>query len=124
MKHITKEILLTATLILGANPVFAGPGHDHSHADGHSHSHSRTEVDVLNVKNTAQFQLKRYVLDKKLERSWYDLPVDTIEKKEFNAKTEWVITFHNPKEQDTKKQKLHIFIDLYGEITGANFTGE
>jgi len=124
MKYITKEVLLAFTLIMGVSPVFAGPGHDHSHADGHSHSHSRTEVDELNVKNTAQFKLKRYVIDKKLERSWYDLPIDTIEKKEFNSKLEWVVTFYNPKEQDAKKQKLHIFVNLYGEITGANFTGQ
>ena len=124
MKYITKEMLLTATLILGVNPVFAGPGHDHSHGEGHSHSHARTEVDELNVKNSAKFQVKRHVLDKKLDRSWYDLPVDMIEKKEFNSKLEWVVTFYNPKEQDTKKQRLHIFVNLYGEITGSNFTGE
>ncbi len=112
-------------MLSGVNTLTAGSGHSHTHGDGqsHSHAHSKIESDKTTIRNTARFQVKRYVIDKKLDRSWYNLKPKSIEKKKINSKDEWVVVFYNEIEENPKKQTLYIFVDIYGEFTGANFTG-
>ncbi len=125
MKRNIQKAISVVLMLSGANTLTAGSGHSHTHGDGHSHSHahSKTESDKVNIKNTAQFQVKRYVINKKLDRSWYNLKPKSMEKKKINSKDEWVVTFYNVTEKNSEKQTLYIFIDVYGEFTGANFTG-
>jgi hypothetical protein len=59
-----------------------------------------------------------------LDASWSPIQPAEIQKKNFQGRLEWVVTFNNPAEKDVTKQKLYVFLSLYGEITGANFKGE
>lgn len=120
MKKIITKAAFAAILAFGANPLYAGPGHDHDH--GHNHSH--TKVNEAQAKKIAIKELKRYVAAGKLDMSWKDVPVKSVEQKIFHSMPEWVFTFNNPQEPKQEQHNLYIFINQYGEMTGANFTGE
>lgn len=113
-----KDILIAVAVILGTHTII------YAHGSSKDHTHHKSELHKASIKNIARLQVKRFVLAKKLERSWNSVTVDKMEKKLFNGKEEWVITFNNTKEADPAKQMLYIFVDIYGEYTGANFTGE
>ena len=59
-----------------------------------------------------------------LDATWSQVQPAEIQKKTFDSRPEWVVTFNNPAEKDKAKQKLYIFLSLYGEVTGANFKGK
>ena len=45
-------------------------------------------------------------------------------KKKFHHSMEWVVSFKNEKITDKTKQTLYIFVNMHGEITGANYSGQ
>jgi hypothetical protein len=120
MKKIITKAVFSSILAFGANPLYAGPGHDHDH--GHSHSH--TKVNEAQAKKIAEQQLNHYVLDGKLDKSWKDVPVKSVKQQTYQGSLEWAFTFNNPNEPKQEQHNLYIFINQYGEMTGANFSGE
>lgn len=119
MKKLIKTSLMTALLACSFNPLYASGSHDHG-----GHSHAQKEVTKEYAQNIATKEIKRLVQHDKLDSSWTNSPVSNMEKKKFNNTTEWVISYKNNKIQDVKKQNLYVFINLYGEITGVNHSGE
>ncbi|MFA7353251.1 MAG: DUF6488 family protein [Sulfurimonadaceae bacterium] len=118
MKKIITKVAVAAILTLGVNPLFAGAGHDHSH------SSSKTKINEAKAKEIALKEMRRYVLKGKLEKSWEGAPVNSAKQQVYKSVPEWVVTFKNQKEPNQKQQNLYVFVSQYGEITGANFTGE
>ena len=113
-----KAILLGFTLGLFSITAIAGSGHSH----GHGHSHS--PVNQVAAKEKATQIIASFVKKKTIGKSWSSIPAKTAEKKTFNDKQEWVVSFINEKVTDTKKRKLYIFLTLSGEYIAANYTGK
>ena len=124
MKNIITKTALAAILTLGLNPLYAGAGHSHEHGDDHGHSHAKTKINKIKATEIAQIIVKNYAIDGKLEKSWINVTVDSVREQTYKSMPEWVFTFKNPKESNSKHQSLYIFINEYGEMTGANFTGQ
>jgi Family of unknown function (DUF6488) len=111
-------LLLSFTLGLFSMMAIAGGGHDH----GHGHSHS--QVDQTTAIAKANKIIASFVTQKKLNKSWAPISANSAEKKTFNGKQEWVVTFVNEKVTDAKKRKLYVFLTLNGDYVAANYTGE
>lgn len=62
----------------------------------------------------------------KLDKSWRKASVKKAEKQTFGETEhlEWVIIFYNKSEPNPEHHSLYFFLSLYGEVVGANFTGE
>lgn len=118
MKKIITKVAVATILTLGVNPLFAGAGHDHGH------SHSTVKINEAKAKEIAIRVVKNYTLDGKLDKSWENVPIDTIKKQTYQSAPEWAVTFKNQKEPNPKQQNLYVFVNQYGEMTGANFTGQ
>ena len=97
---------------------YAGDGHSH----GHGHTHAAPEMDVKKAQETGQFHVNRLVKSQKIDASWSNATLDKAERKKFDKKTEWVVTFNNDK--GVKGKKLYIFLELNGKFVAANFTGK
>ena len=48
------------------------------------------------------------------------MPISKIEK---SNSDDWVVSFNNLKIKKKRKQNLYIFVGIYGDIKGANYTG-
>lgn len=120
MKILIKATLLTLTL--GLTTLYA-----HGSSTGSSHSHISpvlNEVSKATVKKTAQQEVKRLAVGKKIDNSWLFIPVSKMNKQQFAKSYEWVVSFKNSEIKERAKQTLYIFIDLQGKVTGANYTGK
>ena len=122
MKKLLKITLITAALALAFNPLYGGAGHDHKHGGGHSHSQDIASKEA--IQDVAFKQVLKYVELSKIDKSWAEAKVKNITKKVFNKQTEWVLSFENLKIKDKEKQIIYVFIDLYGDVIAANFTGK
>ncbi len=120
MKKIITKVAVAAILTLGVNPLYAGAGHDHEHG----HSHAQEKISEAKAKEIATKEMRRYVLKGKLEKSWESVPVNSAKQQVFKSVPEWVVAFKNQNETNPEHQNLYIFVNQYGEITGANFTGK
>ena len=96
----------------------AGSGHSH----GHGHSHEPVNQSTANAK--AAKIVKNFIKQNTIDKSWASASLSSSEKKLFNGKQEWVVTFDNNKMADTKKRKLYIFLTLSGNYIAANYTGK
>ena len=113
-----KTLLLGFTLGLFSIMAVAGGGHDH----GHGHSHSPVNQATANSKATKI--IASFIKQKTLDKSWASTTVSSSEKKSFNGKEEWVVSFVNEKADDTEKRKLYVFLTLSGDYVAANYTGK
>ncbi|MDH5181017.1 MAG: DUF6488 family protein [Gammaproteobacteria bacterium] len=105
---------LFCSMLLLTTPVIAGPGH------GHSHGPISRDKAVIK----AEKRLQRLVTQGKVDKSWADKKVSTIEKKTYNGKEEWVVIFTNPDLSDKSKQTLYMFFKLDGHYLATNYTGK
>ena len=119
MKKLIRTSLITALLACSFNPLYASGSHDH----GHGHSHDRKEVTKTYAENVATKEMKKLVQLGKLDKSWINTPMLNMKQKKYNNEMEWVISFNNSGIKDAKKKTLYVFVNMYGEITGVNFTG-
>jgi hypothetical protein len=60
----------------------------------------------------------------KVDKSWEKILPGEPVKKTFKGHEEWVVVFSNLKIADKKKQKLHVFLSISGEVMGINYTGK
>ncbi|MEN8171173.1 MAG: DUF6488 family protein [Pseudomonadota bacterium] len=115
MKTIVTTLVLSS-LLFGA-PVMAGGGHDHGH------SHAQAPVNKGTAEKSAAMAVASLIAGGKIDKSWSSTTANSSEKKDFNGRTEWVVTFVNDKVTDPAKQKLYVFMSLSGEYIAANYTG-
>lgn len=127
MKKVFVTTLLSTTL--GAAwfglALHAGSGHDHG-PGGHTHSHApaKEQASKNTVIASANQHIKQLVKAHKIDASWEESTPVKTEQKRFNANLEWVVAYQNTKVTDPTKQNLYIFIDLYGNVKGANHSGK
>jgi len=120
MKTLIKTTIVAVALTCGT--LYAGGSHSH---DGeHGHSHTQVEVSKSYVEKVAIQDRMKLIKKKQIDASWSNIPTLNIEKKQFHHNTEWVVSFKNEKIKDKSKQVLYIFVSLYGQVTGANYTGQ
>ena len=92
---------------------FSGPGGSHSHGHGHSHTHKKKKkLKITNTKAKSRglLQIHRLIKKNKINDSWKKAKFHAAEKKKFGKRTEWVVTYDNPK--GVKGQRLYIFLNL------------
>ena len=116
MKKFISSAVFTAFLALSVNPLYG-------HGD-HVHKSATTKVSESKAKEIAIKQVNNYVLDGKLDKSWKNIPVKSVKQQNYYGTQEWVFTFHNPNEPKADQKNLYVFVNQYGEMTGANFTGK
>jgi|FLOH01.1.fsa_nt_gi hypothetical protein len=119
MKKLIKTSLITALLACSFNPLYASGSHDHG-----GHSHAQKEVTKEYAQNVAIKEVKNLVKNNKIDNSWSNKTVANAEKKKFEHDFEWVFSFENKDIKETAKQTLYVFVTLYGESNGANYSGK
>ncbi len=109
--------LLFATLLLAfpVAPVIAGSGHSHG---------PQKAISSEQAASRASKFIARMVDAEKIDASWVKIAPDSVEKKTFSQDPEWVVTFKNNNIKDPSKQTLYMFLSLYGDALGANYTGQ
>jgi uncharacterized protein DUF6488 len=114
MKTLATTLVLTS-LIFGA-PVMAATGHDHSH--------NQAAVNQETAEKNADEVIASLVERDKIDKSWSTIKASSIEKKVFEGRPEWVVTFNNVKITSIDKQKIYVFLTIGGEYIAVNYTGE
>lgn len=107
-------ICLVVLLAFSVTGAYAGAGHSHG---------PKTEITESQASAKATQLVAAIVEQGKLDASWAQIQPEEVQKKSFKDRYEWVITFNNPAEKDKAKQKLYVFLTLYGGYAGANHTG-
>ncbi|MCF6339196.1 MAG: DUF6488 family protein [Sulfurimonas sp.] len=124
MKKIVRTSLIIAVLTFSFNSLYAGANHNHDGQNHKGHTHAQEKVTKTFAKKEAIQKIKKLVKSKKIEKSWLKASDIDAKKKKFGKNLEWVFSFKNDKVKNTKKQVIYIFVNLYGEVTGANYTGK
>ncbi len=91
--------------------------------DGGGHG-STTKITESEASAKATQLVATIVKKGQLDASWSQVQPAEVKKQTLEGRLEWVVTFYNPAEKDTAKQKLYVFLSLYGDYTGANFEGK
>jgi len=107
-------IALLATGLLVSTPALAGPGEGHSHGP----------INKEQAGKKAEKRLNGLVDKGKVDKSWQDKKSVSVEKKTYQGKQEWVVTFNNPELADKSKQTLYMFFKLDGHYLATNYTGK
>ena len=92
--------------------VFAGPGHSHAPVTKEAAAGKAVEKRDQLVKSG------------KLDKSWSDVAVSSVEQKTFAKGPEWVIAFRNDAAADPAKRTLYMFYALDGHYLASNFVGK
>lgn len=121
MKTLFTSMAITSLLLM-VNPAMAGAGHSHG-PSGHGHEHAVKEISSEEATTKATAEVARLVEAKKIDASWSTIKADSVEKKTFNERLEWVIKFNNEAVTDETKRQLYVFLSLSGDYMGANHTG-
>ena len=115
MKTLTTTLVLSSLLF--GSPVMAGSGHDH----GHSHAQAPVNQEV--AEKNADKAIASLVERGKIDKIWSSTKARSVDKKEVNGRTEWVVIYINEKIIGTEKQKLYVFLTIGGEYIAVNYTG-
>ena len=122
-----KTLIKTTVVALALSFTTLYASGSHSHDGGHGHSHGapvKEEVSKTSIKKIAKQEVKRLALVKKIDNSWSSIPISKMKKTQYNYNNEWVVSFENSAIKDKTKQTLYIFVNVYGNLTGANYTGK
>lgn len=111
MRNLALSLIIG--LMLTGSPAFAGGGPGHSHAP----------ITQEAASQMAAKKLEDLVAAGKLEKSWSEATVNSVEQKSFAKGPEWVVTFRNDAAADANKRTLYMFYSLDGHYLAANFTG-
>jgi len=111
MKNLITTLLFLFLFIV--TPAIAGAGHSHGEA-------------ITNEQATslASQKMKQLIDVGKIDPTWKEVKVSSIEQKTFSHDPEWVVKFTNDKISDASKQTLYMFFSLDGRYIAANYTGE
>ena len=123
MKHLIKTSIITTGLtltVLMAETCQSHGGHNH----GHGHDHAKKEISQSSVQTRAKAYLLQLIKDKKLDKSWADINSTQVKKEELGDNKEWIVNFNNTKIKEKQKQKLYIFLSLYGKIIGSTYASK
>ena len=106
--------------VLGLLPITAMAGT----GSGHDHGHSHEPINQSTANLMATNIIVSFVKQKTIDKSWESTTVSSSEKKTFNGRKEWVVSFVNEKVTNANERKLYIFLTLSGDYIAANYTGK
>ena len=115
------RLIKTAILLLGLSLTALYAHGNHSKSPS---APVKEENSKKSIKNTAKQEVKRLALAKKIDKSWLFSPISKMKRTKYNYNNEWVVSFKNPEIKDPSKQTLYVFVTVYGQLTGANYTGK
>ena len=115
MELITKSLIL---LLLTFSTVYAKNGYDYYYYGNGGATYKK--LNKTSISRIAKEEVKRLSIQKKIPNSWRFVPISKIKK---SNSDDWMISFNNPKIKRKSKQKLYIFINIYGHVLGVNYTG-
>jgi len=101
-------------MVFSVTGAYAGAGHSHG---------PKTEITESQASAKATQLIAAIVKEGKLDASWAQVQPEEVKKKSSKDRSEWIISFNNPREKDPAKQTLFVFLSLYGDYLGANHTG-
>lgn len=110
-------ICIVTAVTLMTTSAYAGPG-----GAGHSHGPAIPVSETQAIANATKV-VSTIVKEGKLDASWGEVKDAKVEKKKNQYGQEWVVSFNNPKESDTEKKTLYVFLTLDGQYLGANHSG-
>lgn len=116
-----KLVYLLSILAISVSPVFAGSGHEHNPDGSHK---VPTKIDKKAAQDISQKVITHFINEGNLDKSWAKADLKNVGQKVFKKEKEWVISYNNPQEKDTKKTNFYVFLSLDGEYLGSNFTGQ
>jgi uncharacterized protein YxeA len=116
MKNILKSI--TMVLVIATTSLYAGAGTGHSHGATYQQKITKDRAKVI-----AKSMIKGLINRGTIDTSWQNKDIIDVEYKSFGNSKEWVVSFENKELTDSSKQRLYVFVNSYGKVTGANYTG-
>lgn len=114
MKTFITALIFSTLLGTATAPAIAGPG------EGHSHHH----ITKAKVAYKAKTHLIKLAKKNKVDKTWAGKISTSVEKKTYDGKEEWLVTFNNPDLADKSKQTLYMFFSLDGHYLATNYTGK
>lgn len=121
MKNKIKNLVVAGILCFGV----AGFAHGGASTSGHSHNTSKEILAEDRIIEVAQKYIKEVLVkNQKVDSSWKDSTYISAKKQKFNDNVEWIVKFQNLTIKDSDKQSLFIFVDLYGTVNAANYSGK
>lgn len=115
------KFLIVVLLVMFSMNISAHEGHN-SHGGGNPYKEFGIPIEENQAVDFSRSIIDKLVSNKKLTDSWLDVTHVRSEKKVFKTDPEWVVSFKNHKEKEDKAT-IYIFLSLYGDFLGANFTG-
>ena len=116
---MTKLIkILVILLALNFSTLNAKNGYDYYYYGNGGSSYKK--LNKTSIIKIAEAEVKRLTMKKKVPQSWKSTPISKIHKSNTD---DWMVIFTNKKIKNKSKQKLYIFISIYGKIKGVNYTG-
>lgn len=119
MKNIIKTITVAALLGMSTTALVAGPA-----GAGHSHGTTQKQLSKEEILEVSQKHITLLVKTKKIDPSWEQSKHTDMKQQTINNYKEWVVEYKNTHVQETTKQTLFIFVDVYGQVLAANHTGK
>ena len=113
MKNLISTLLFLSFLTV--TPAIAGTGHSHA---------EEKPITTEQVTSLASENIERLIDAGKIDPSWKEVKVNSIEQKTFSHDPEWVVKYTNNKMSDASKQTLYMFFSIGGRYLATNYTGE
>ena len=113
MKNLITTLLFLSFLTV--TPAIAGTGHSHGEEEA---------ITSEQATSLASEKIKQLIDAGKIDTTWKEVKVSSIEQKTYSHDPEWVVKFTNNKISDASKQTLYMFFSLGGRYLATNYTGE
>ncbi len=114
-----KITLIILLILFSFNPVYAQNAYDYYYYGNGGANY--TKLNKSAISKIAKAEIKRLLLKKKIPSSWRGMKIFKIDK---SNSSDWKIIFNNPNIKVKLKQKIYIFIDVYGKVLGTNYTAK
>jgi len=111
-----KALLILLTLTF--TTLYAKNGYDYYYYGNGGAAY--TKLNKTSITKIAKAEIKRLTMEKKISKSWKFAEILTINK---SNSDDWIVTFNNLKIKKQSKQNLYVFVGIYGQVKGVNYTG-
>ncbi len=111
-----------ASLVAVGGLTLAGP----ASAGGASgcHFHGMTTASKETVSTCAVKRKEVLIAEGKIDNTWADAKLATLDQIDGKSSKEWRVTFTNPAASDKAKDTLYMFFTLQGNLIASNFSGK
>ena len=117
MTQLMKVLLIFSALTFST--LYAKNGYDYYYYGNGGSNYSK--LNKTAITKIAKAEVKRLTMKKKLPKSWKSAEVSKINK---SNSGDWMVVFNNLKIKNKAKQNLYIFVGIYGQVKGVNYTAK